>query len=212
MSIRRTLYNRPRVYSTVRIPSSTLRFRRRVATHPGFESRHRQRRPAMAPGQPSTSGSTSRIQAIVFTTLDGYVIYEAYYEQLNDVQKCEIRTSFDTISAGHQLTHGTELVGRFKNGRIAGLVCGSVVAYALGTGYCDELMLVTFLETVFEALVDVLDVEEVKGRPAMDGGLLMGQYEVLAHVVDGACVEGIVDEVGVAVSYTHLTLPTICSV
>ena len=151
----------------------------------------------MAPGQPSTSGSTSRIQAIVFTTLDGYVIYEAYYEQLNDVQKCEIRTSFDTISAGHQLTHGTELVGRFKNGRIAGLVCGSVVAYALGTGYCDELMLVTFLEPVFEALVDVLDVEEVKGRPAMDGGLLMGQYEVLAHVVDGACVEGIVDEVGV---------------
>ena len=72
----------------------------------------------MAPGQPSTSGSTSRIQAIVFTTLDGYVIYEAYYEQLNDVQKCEIRTSFDTISAGHQLTHGTELVGRVKNGRI----------------------------------------------------------------------------------------------
>lgn len=150
-----------------------------------------------APGHPSTSASTSRIQAIVFTTLEGYVIYEAYYEQLNDVQKCEIRTSFDTISTGHQLTHGTELVGRFKNGRIAGLVCGSVVAYALGTGYCDELMLVTFLETLFDVLVDVLDVEEVKGRPAMDGGVLMGQYEVLAHVVDGACVEGIVDEVGV---------------
>lgn len=147
-----------------------------------------------ASAQPSTS--TSRIQAIVFTTLEGFVIYESY-EQLNDVQKCEIRTSFDTISKGHQLVHGTELVGRFKNGRIAGLVCGSVIAYALGTGYCDELMLVTFLETIFDVLLDVLDVEEVKGRPAMDEGALLGQYDVLAHVIDGACVEGIVDEVGV---------------
>ena len=145
--------------------------------------------------QPSTSTSTSRIQALAFTTLEGYVIYEAYYDQLNDVQKCEIRTSFDTISAGHQLTHGAELVGRFKNGRIAGVVCGKVVGYALGTGHCDELMLVNFLETIFGVLVEVLDVEEVKGRPALDEDVLMSQYSVLAHVIDGACVEGIVDEV-----------------
>ena len=149
-----------------------------------------------ATARQSTSSSTSRIQAIVFTTLEGYVIYETYYDQLNDVQKCEVRTSFDTISTGHQLTHGTELVGRFKNGRIAGLVCGSVVAYALGTGYCDELMLVNFLETIFDVLVELMDVEVIKGRPALDEAVLMGKYSVLAHIIDGACVEGIVDEIG----------------
>ena len=144
--------------------------------------------------QPSPS---SRVQALVFTTLEGYVLYETFYEQLNDIQKCEIRQSFDTILTNHQLSHGSELVGRFKNGRVAGRVCGGVVAYALGTGYCDELMLSTFLENVFEVLVEVLDVDEEKGRPAIDGSVLVGSYDVLCHVVDAMCVDGVVDDTSI---------------
>jgi len=172
--------------------------RKRVRTSISEQSRADETHPTMSAPPTSTAASpTSRVQAIVFTTLEGYVIYETYYEQLNDIQKCEVRQSFDTISTNHELRHGSELVGRFKNGKVSGLVCGAVVGYALGTGYCDELMLSSFLERMFEVLVEVMDVDEVKGRPAMDGGVLVGNYDVLCHVVDAMCVDGVVEEVGV---------------
>jgi hypothetical protein len=66
----------------------------------------------------TTSSYGGRIQCILLSTLDGYVIYERFYDQFNDIQKAEIRTSFDEAVGSHDVVHGLEVVGRFKYGVI----------------------------------------------------------------------------------------------
>lgn len=46
------------------------------------------------------------------------MIYERFYDQFNDIQKAEIRTSFDEAVGSHDVVHGLEVVGRFKYGAI----------------------------------------------------------------------------------------------
>jgi hypothetical protein len=55
-----------------------------------------------------------RVQCILLSTLNGYVIYESFYDQFNDIQKAEIRTSFDDALGSHDIQHGLDVVGRFK--------------------------------------------------------------------------------------------------
>ena len=55
-----------------------------------------------------------RVQCILLSTLNGYVIYESFYDQFNDIQKAEIRTSFDDALGSHDIEHGLDVVGRFK--------------------------------------------------------------------------------------------------
>lgn len=117
----------------------------------------------------TTTSYGGRIQCILLSTLDGYVIYERFYDQFNDIQKAEIRTSFDEAVGSHDPVQGLEVVGRFKygiilctkrwivgictyialdvcrNGKVVGLVSEEVILFALGTGNYDELICACYL-------------------------------------------------------------------
>jgi len=61
----------------------------------------------------SASGS-GRVQCLLVASLDGYVIYERFYDNFNDIQKAEIRAAFDDTLEGEELKDKMEVVGRFK--------------------------------------------------------------------------------------------------
>lgn len=61
----------------------------------------------------ATSGS-GRIQCLLVSSVDGYVIYERFYDMFNDIQKAEIRASLDDAIEGAEIKDDLEVVGRFK--------------------------------------------------------------------------------------------------
>lgn len=134
----------------------------------------------------ATSGS-GRIQCLLVSTVDGYVIYERFYDIFNDIQKAEIRASLDDVIEGAEIKDNLEVVGRFKNGRIVGVVTGNVILFAMGTGTYDELILRDTLEAIIEALVDMTKAQYLSDL------VLFQHYFTLVHVLDEVCKEGIIE-------------------
>ena len=122
-----------------------------------------------------------RVQCILLSTVEGYVVYERFYDQFNDIQKAEIRTSFDDALGSNAMRSGLELTGRFKNGRVVGLCMDDMIVFALGTGTCDEMILLELLEHLIAVLKDV-----VKGH-VLNDLVLFEQYMDVVHVVDAMC-------------------------
>eukprot|EP00889_Picochlorum_renovo_P000504 jgi/Picre1/27534/NNA_000501.t1 len=137
----------------------------------------------------TTSLYGGRIQCILLSTLDGYVIYERFYDQFNDIQKAEIRTSFDEAVGSHDVVHGLEVVGRFKNGKVVGLVSEEVILFALGTGNYDELILLDFLESLVGVLKDVLPGTQ----QGLSDAVLFQQYVDLVHAINEMCKDGMIE-------------------
>lgn len=129
----------------------------------------------------STSPYGGRVQCILLSTVDGYVVYERFYDQFNDIQKAEIRTSFDDALGSNAVQNGLELTGRFKNGRVVGLCADEIIVFALGTGHCDELVLLELLERVVVVLKDVAKATVLTDL------VLFEHYMDIVHVVDDMC-------------------------
>eukprot|EP00890_Picochlorum_soloecismus_P001643 jgi/Picsp_1/247/NSC_00246-R1_protein len=134
----------------------------------------------------ATSGS-GRIQCLLVSTVDGYVIYERFYDMFNDVQKAEIRASLDDAIEGVEIKDNLEVVARFKNGRIVGVVTGNIIFFAMGTGNYDELILRDTLEAVIDALIDMTKSQSLSDL------VLFQHYFILVHTLDEVCKEGIVE-------------------
>lgn len=122
-----------------------------------------------------------RVQCILLSTVDGYVVYERFYDQFNDIQKAEIRTSCDDALGSNAVRHGLELTGRFKNGRVVGLCVDEIIVFALGTGNYDELVLLDLLEHLVVVLKDVTKAN------ALNDMALFEHYIDVAHVIDEMC-------------------------
>ena len=60
------------------------------------------------------ASSAGRVQCLLVASKDGYVIYERFYDNFSDIQKAEIRASFDDTLHGFEVKDRQELVGRFK--------------------------------------------------------------------------------------------------
>lgn len=129
----------------------------------------------------ATTPYGGRVQCILLSTIDGYVVYERFYDVFNDIQKAEIRTSFDDALGSNTVRKGLELTGRFKNGRVVGLCADDIIAFSLGTGNCDELVLLDLLEHLITVLKDVTKSN------VLNDMVLFDHYTLVAHVVDEMC-------------------------
>lgn len=149
-----------------------------------------------------------RVQCILLSTVEGYVVYERFYDQFNDIQKAEIRTSFDDALGSNAVRNGLELTGRFKNGRVVGLCVDEMIVFALGTGNCDELVLLELLEHLVVVLKDI-----VKGNELNDLAVFEHYMDVV-HVVDEMCkdVRYIFDEIKNAYICITVSMTTMCRV
>lgn len=55
-----------------------------------------------------------RVHCFLVSTRQGEVVYERFYDRLNEVEKAEVRAAFHTASTNVTLTIDDDFVGAYK--------------------------------------------------------------------------------------------------
>mmetsp|Transcript_11180 Transcript_11180/g.24075 ORF Transcript_11180/g.24075 Transcript_11180/m.24075 type:complete len:151 (-) Transcript_11180:781-1233(-) len=131
--------------------------------------------------------SFGRLHCFLVATKNGEVIYERFYDRLNEAEKAEIRSSFQLASSNVRLTlDEVDYSAAYKTGRFSFIPCGDLVFYLLGTGEYDELACAEALRSIIGVLRDVT------GKTP-SSSLLLDKYARLCLVVDEVINEGLLE-------------------
>ncbi|GMH37554.1 hypothetical protein BSKO_05427 [Bryopsis sp. KO-2023] len=134
--------------------------------------------------------SSGRIHAVLISTKAGNVIYERFYDPLDEATRAEIRGAFHGASQPILMTvqDGQQYVGNYRGAPIVFMPTSDIIIYSLGSGEYNELALAQILQAIIRGVSDVL------GKPASEALLFEG-YAQLCLTIDEVINEGMLETV-----------------
>ncbi|CAL5229723.1 g13100 [Coccomyxa viridis] len=126
-----------------------------------------------------------RIQCVLIATTGSNIVYERFYERFTDIEKADIRHSFQQTQS--QLTQSTtECIGRCRAAATVAYAKGDLVYHAAGTGEYDELALAVILRFLVSGLHDAL-------RKAPSEAVLLDNYARVCVIISEIINEGVLE-------------------